>query len=60
MLPSLFVSSSEDKHASMLEAAVGALGDADALTEAKQAAAGVRARARQKERLLPQLAAALK
>jgi hypothetical protein len=60
MLPGLFASSSDVNHASMLEAAVAAMGDADALAEAQQAAAGVRARARQKERLLPQLAAALK
>ncbi len=60
MLPDLFARSSDSNHAAMLEAAVAAMGDADALKEAQQAAAGVRARARQKERLLPQLAAALK
>jgi aminopeptidase N len=60
MLPSLFATTSDVNHAAMLEKAVGAMGDADALAEAQQAAAGVRARARQKERLLPQLAEALK
>ncbi len=60
VLPSVFASSSDSKQAAMLEAAIAATGDVDALAEAKQTAAAVRARSRQKERLLPQLAAALK
>jgi aminopeptidase N len=60
MLPSVFAASSDNNHASLLESAIGAMGDADALVEAQRTAAGVRERARQKERLLPQLAAALR
>ncbi len=58
--PSIVANSCNAADADMMEAYVKQNFDADALVEAKRVGAGIRIRARQKERLLPQVAAAMK